>query len=159
MPPRRSRARTCSTSATSPAACSSTACATRGCWPSSSPSPPAGCSAGGPSLGRVTRVLARHRGLVALTGREVDRVFKLWSQTVAAPVVSSFLFILVFGLSLGGRIRQVDGVDYKAFIVPGLVVMAMVQAAYSNNSSSVFQARFDRYIHDVLAAPMRNWQV
>jgi ABC-2 type transport system permease protein len=105
------------------------------------------------------RLIARHRGLLWLTGREVLRVAKLWTQTIAAPVISSFLFILVFGLSLGGRIKQVHGVNYDVFIVPGLLTMAMVQAAYSNNSSSVFQARFDRYIHDVLAAPMRNWEV
>src|SRR5204863_4795711 len=78
---------------------------------------------------------------------------------IAAPILSSFLFIVVFGLSLGGRIKQVDGFDYDVFIVPGLITMAMVQAAYSNNASSVFQARFDRYLHDVLAAPMRNWEV
>ena len=71
----------------------------------------------------------------------------------------SFLFILVFGLSLGGRIKQIDGVDYDVFIVPGLITMAMVQAAYANNAASVFQARFDRYLNDVLAAPMRTWEV
>jgi ABC-2 type transport system permease protein len=98
-------------------------------------------------------------GLRWLTAREVLRVTKLWTQTIVAPVVSSFLFIVVFGLSLGGRINQIDGVDYDAFIVPGLLTMAMVQAAYSNNASSVFQARFDRYLNDVLAAPMRNWEV
>jgi ABC-2 type transport system permease protein len=98
-------------------------------------------------------------GLRWLTAREVLRVTKLWTQTIAAPVISSFLFIIVFGLSLGGRIKQIDGVDYDVFIVPGLITMAMVQAAYSNNSSSVFQARFDRYLNDVLAAPMRNWEV
>jgi len=98
-------------------------------------------------------------GLRALAGREILRVLKVWTQTIAAPVVSSFLFIVVFGLSLGGRIKAIDGVDYDVFIVPGLVTMAMVQAAYSNNSSSVFQARFDRYLNDVLAAPMRNWEV
>jgi ABC-2 type transport system permease protein len=98
-------------------------------------------------------------GLRWLTAREVLRVTKLWTQTIVAPVVSSFLFIVVFGLSLGGRIKQIDGVDYDAFIVPGLLTMAMVQAAYSNNASSVFQARFDRYLNDVLAAPMRNWEV
>ncbi len=98
-------------------------------------------------------------GLRWLTAREVLRVTKLWTQTIAAPVISSFLFINVFGLSLGGRIKQIDGVDYDVFIVPGLITMAMVQAAYSNNSSSVFQARFDRYLNDVLAAPMRNWEV
>ena len=99
------------------------------------------------------------RGLIALARRETLRVSKLWTQTVLAPVISSILFILVFGLSLGGRIRQVSGHDYEVFIVPGLIAMAMVQAAYANNASSVFQARFDRYIHDVLSAPMRPWQM
>ena len=98
-------------------------------------------------------------GLSALTHREVVRVLKLWSQTIAAPVVSSFLFILVFGLSLGDRIREIDGISYDIYIVPGLVAMAMAQAAYTNNASSVFQARFDRYLNDVLAAPMRPWEV
>jgi len=99
------------------------------------------------------------RPLLWLMKRETLRVWKLWTQTVVAPVISSLLFILVFGLSLGARIKQVEGFDYQVFIVPGLIVMAMVQAAYSNNSSSVFQARSDRYINDVLSAPMRPWQV
>ena len=107
----------------------------------------------------MSALAERHRGLVALCGRESARVLKLWTQTIAAPVLSSMLFILVFGLSLGERIKQVGGVDYEVFIVPGLLTMAMAQAAYSNNSSSVFQARSDRYLHDVLAAPMRTWEV
>ena len=98
-------------------------------------------------------------GLVWLVKRETLRVSKLWTQTVLAPIVSSALFIVVFGFSLGGRIKEIEGFPYKQFIVPGLVVMAMVQAAYSNNSSSVFQARSDRYINDVLSAPMRAWQM
>lgn len=107
----------------------------------------------------MSALLARHRGLTALAGREIARVLKLWTQTIAAPVLASMLFIVVFGLSLGGRIREIDGVAYEVFIVPGLITMAMAQAAYSNNSSSVFQARADRYLHDVLAAPMRWWEV
>ena len=98
-------------------------------------------------------------GMVWLCRRETLRVSKLWTQTVLAPVVSSLLFILVFGLSLGGRIKQVGHVDYEVFIVPGLITMAMAQAAYANNASSIFQARFDRYINDVLSAPMRPWQM
>jgi len=97
--------------------------------------------------------------MVWLCKRETLRVSKLWTQTVLAPVVSSILFILVFGLSLGGRIKQVGGVDYEVFIVPGLITMGMVQAAYSNNASTIFQARFDRYVNDVLSAPMRPWQM
>ncbi|HEV7804314.1 MAG TPA: ABC transporter permease [Solirubrobacteraceae bacterium] len=107
----------------------------------------------------MNQILQRHRGLIALSGRESARVLKLWTQTIVAPILSSMLFILVFGLSLGGRIREVGGVDYEVFIVPGLITMAMAQAAYSNNSSSVFQARSDRYLHDVLSAPMRAWEV
>jgi ABC-2 type transport system permease protein len=99
------------------------------------------------------------RGLAWLAARECLRVSKLWTQTMLAPVISSILFILVFGLSLGSRIREVSGFEYDVFIVPGLIAMAMAQAAYSNNSSSIFQARSDRYIDDVLAAPMRPWQI
>jgi ABC-2 type transport system permease protein len=99
------------------------------------------------------------RSLRALCGREILRVTKLWTQTILAPVVASFLFILVFGLSLGGRIRELEGFPYEVFIVPGLIAMAMAQAAFSNNSSSILQARNDRYINDVLAAPMHPWQM
>jgi ABC-2 type transport system permease protein len=103
--------------------------------------------------------LAGLSGLRWLARRETLRVSKLWTQTVLAPVISSILFILVFGLSLGGRIRHVAGFNYREFIVPGLIAMAMVQAAYANNASSIFQARFDRYVNDVLSAPMRAWQM
>jgi ABC-2 type transport system permease protein len=99
------------------------------------------------------------RGFRWLAARECLRVSKLWTQTMLAPVVSSALFIVVFGLSLGSRIREVSGVPYEEFIVGGLIAMAMAQAAYSNNSSSIFQARSDRYINDVLAAPMHPWQM
>ncbi len=97
--------------------------------------------------------------LLWLSKREVLRVSKLWTQTILASVVSSMLFILVFGLSLGGRIKQVGDVDYEVFIVPGLIAMGMVQAAYANNASTIFQARSDRYVNDVLSAPMRPWQM
>jgi ABC-2 type transport system permease protein len=107
----------------------------------------------------VSELLANRRGLIALSGREVERVLKLWTQTILAPILSSALFILVFGLSLGGRIKEIDGIAYDIFIVPGLIAMGMAQAAYANNSATVFQARFDRYLNDVLAAPMHGWEV
>jgi ABC-2 type transport system permease protein len=99
------------------------------------------------------------RGLVWLCEREIVRFLKLWVQTLIAPVMSSLLFIVVFGVALGDRIADVDGVPYKQFIVPGLVVQAILTAAYSNNSSTVFQARSDRFINDVLSSPLRWWEV
>ena len=100
-----------------------------------------------------------NRGLLWLTKRETLRIWKLWTQTVLAPVVASILFIVVFGLSLGGRIKHIEGFKYSIFIVPGLITMAMVQAAYNNNASTIYQARSDRYVNDVLSAPMRPWQM
>lgn len=99
------------------------------------------------------------RGLAWLTRRECHRVLKLWRQTILAPVISALLFIVVFGLSLGDSITEVNGFAYPIYIVPGLVAMAMAQAAYANNSSSIFQARNDRYLNDILSAPMLAWQV
>lgn len=99
------------------------------------------------------------RGLYWLCRRECHRVLKLWTQTTLAPVVSSLLFIVVFGLSLGARISEVSGFEYEVFILPGLIAMAMAQAAYSNNASTIYQGRSDRFIDDVLASPMHPWQM
>jgi ABC-2 type transport system permease protein len=99
------------------------------------------------------------RGLLWLCEREILRFLKLWMQTLTAPVVSSLLFIVVFGLALGDRIAGVDGVAYKQFIVPGLIVQAVLTAAFSNNCSTVMQARTDRFINDVLSSPLRWWEV
>lgn len=98
-------------------------------------------------------------GLRWLCRRECHRVLKVWKQTILAPVVSALLFMVVFGIALGERVSRVGDVEYGVFIVPGLIAMAMAQSAYANNSSSLFQARSDRFIDDVLAAPMHAWQV
>lgn len=114
------------------------------------PAPPPTAALAAPDPGRSMRALAL---------REIRRVNRLWTQTILAPVVSSALFILVFGLSLGSRIKSIEGFEYDVFIVPGLIAMAMAQAAFSNNSSTLLQARNDRYINDVLASPMHPWQM
>lgn len=95
------------------------------------------------------------RGAAALAQREVTRVLRLWSQTIAPNVVSAVLFIAIFGIALGGRIRQIDGIDYEAFIVPGLILMGIGTSAYSNTASSLYQARFDGFIDDPVSGPMR----
>lgn len=99
------------------------------------------------------------RGLLWLCEREIVRFLKLWMQTLTAPVVSSLLFIVVFGLALGDQIPDVAGVPYKQFIVPGLIVQAVLTAAFSNNSSTVIQSRMEGFINDVLASPLRWWEV
>jgi len=116
-------------------------------------------SAPSATLGGQRTAARPWNGFYWLCRRECHRVLKLWTQTTLAPVISSLLFIVVFGLSLGDRIREVSGFDYEVFIVPGLIAMAMAQAAYSNNASTIYQGRSDRFIDDVLAAPMHAWQM
>ncbi len=98
---------------------------------------------------------AQWRGVGALAQREVTRVLRIWSQTIAPNVVSAVLFIAIFGMALGGRIRHIDGFEYSAFIVPGLILMGIGTAAYANTASSIYQARFDGFIDDPVSGPMR----
>lgn len=102
---------------------------------------------------------ARWRGVGALAEREVLRVLRLWTQTIAPPVVAAVLFIVVFGVALGGAIRVVDGVPYDRFIVPGLVLMGVATSAFGNNSTSIYQARADGFIEDPASSPMSPSQL
>ena len=99
------------------------------------------------------------RGFLTLVERELLRVLKIWTQTIAAPVLTGFLYFAVFGVAVGDRIGSVAGVDYVTYIVPGVALMQVATQAYANNSASIFQAKMDGYIEDLLSAPMHAWQV
>lgn len=104
------------------------------------------------------RVLQR-RGTVALAGREVRRVLGLWTQTILPSVITALLFLVIFGGALGGRIDRIEGVRYVAFILPGLIVMTIAGLATANSATSLFQAKSEGYIEDVLSSPLRPWQI
>ena len=90
---------------------------------------------------------------LTLLRREVTRFFKIKRQTVGAPLLETFLYISVFGAALGSRIDKLHGVDYVVFIIPGLIMMAWATNAFSNNSSSLLQQKFQRSIDDQLSSP------
>jgi ABC-2 type transport system permease protein len=89
----------------------------------------------------------------SLLRREVNRFMKIKRQTVAAPLLETFLYLSVFGAALGSRIDKLHGVDYVVFIIPGLIMMALAINAFSNNSSSLLQQKFQRSIDDQLSSP------
>ena len=89
----------------------------------------------------------------SLVRREVTRFMKIKRQTLGAPLLETFLYISVFGAALGSRIDQLHGVDYVVFIIPGLILMAWAMNAFSNNSSSILQQKFQRAIDDQLSSP------
>jgi ABC-2 type transport system permease protein len=93
-------------------------------------------------------------GLETLFAKETRRFLKVPGQTLAQPVVTTTLYFLVFGFALGGRVREVDGVPYVRFIVPGLVLLTITQNAFLNTSSSMFIAKLQGTIVDLLVAPL-----
>ena len=103
-----------------------------------------------------------HPNLVALatvTRREVTRILRIWSQTLVPPAITMTLYFLIFGGLIGSRVGQMDGIDYMAFIVPGLVMMSVIQNSYGNISSSFFGAKFGRHIEELMVSPMPNWVI
>ncbi len=85
--------------------------------------------------------------------REVNRFMKIKKQTLGAPLLETFLYISVFGAALGTRIDQLHGIDYVVFVVPGLIMMAFSTNAFTNNSSSILQQKFQGAIQDQLSSP------
>lgn len=96
----------------------------------------------------------RRRGLSALMEREAVRVLRLWRQTIVPQIIAATIFLVVFGIALGREIKEIDGVPYEQFIVPGLVLMGVVTQAFANNATSLYQARSDGFIEDPVTSPM-----
>jgi ABC-2 type transport system permease protein len=103
-----------------------------------------------------------HPNLVALhtiVRREVMRILRIWGQTLVPPAITMTLYFLIFGSLIGRRIGDMGGFDYMDFIVPGLVMMAIIQNAYGNISSSFFGAKFGRHVEELLVSPLPNWVI
>jgi len=93
-------------------------------------------------------------GFPALLRKEVLRFWKVSFQTVGAPIVSALLYLLVFGPALAGRVGAFPGVTYAQFLIPGLAMMAMLQNAFANSSSSIIQSKVTGNIVFILLPPI-----
>ena len=98
-------------------------------------------------------------GFQTLVWREIYRFFSVFTQTIIPPVVSSFLYIFIFGFSLGQRIESIQGEPYLVFLVPGLVMMYVIEGAYSNTSSSLFISRWANNIEEILVTPLSYFEM
>jgi len=93
-------------------------------------------------------------GFTTLFRKELLRFLKVSVQTVAAPVLTAVLYLVIFGQALEGRLPVFDGVRYASFLVPGLVMMSVLQNAFANSSSSLIQSKITGNIVFVLLAPI-----
>lgn len=98
-------------------------------------------------------------GTLTLTKRETWRFFKVWNQTVIAPMVTTLLFLAILTLAQGDTAHSIEGIPYGQFIAPGLVIMAVVQNAFANTSSSLMLAKIQGVIVDILMPPLTGAEV
>ncbi len=106
------------------------------------------------SVGQRQRV-----ALYTIVRREVARILRIWGQTLVPPAITMTLYFLIFGGLIGSRVGEMDGIKYMDFIVPGLVMMSIIQNSYGNISSSFFGAKFGRHIEELLVSPMPSWVI
>ena len=97
--------------------------------------------------------------LGTIARREVARILRIWSQTLVPPAITMTLYFMIFGGLIGSRVGTMDGIRYMDFIVPGLVMMSVIQNSYGNISSSFFGAKFGRHIEELLVSPMPDWVI
>jgi ABC-2 type transport system permease protein len=93
-------------------------------------------------------------GLWTLVKRELVRTYKVINQVIWPPIITTVLYVLVFGLGLGSRVQNVQGVPYAAFLIPGLIMLQVIDQTYGESSSSLFQSRFMSSIQELLVAPL-----
>ena len=97
--------------------------------------------------------------LGTIVRREVRRILRIWGQTLVPPAITMTLYFLIFGGLIGSKIGDMGGFTYMQFIVPGLVMMSVIQNSYGNISSSFFGAKFGRHVEELLVSPMPNWVI
>lgn len=98
-------------------------------------------------------------GVRTLFVKEVRRFLRVPGQTLLSPVITTVLYFVVFGWALGARLREIEGVPYARFIVPGLVALGVVTNAYSNSASSLFVMKLQGTIVDLLVTPLTYGQI
>lgn len=97
--------------------------------------------------------------LWTLIKREMIRSLKIINQVIWPPIISTLLYVFVFGLALGSSIKSVQGVSYAQFLIPGLIMLQTIDSSYGECSSSVFQGRFMNSIQEMLIAPMSAFEI
>ncbi|MGA8473985.1 MAG: ABC transporter permease [Candidatus Cybelea sp.] len=98
-------------------------------------------------------------GLWTLVKREIIRSLKIINQVIWPPIITTLLYVFVFGVAIGSRIPSIQGVTYAQFLIPGLIMLQVIDASYGECSSSLFQGRFMNSIQELLIAPMSATEI
>ncbi|HET7396292.1 MAG TPA: ABC transporter permease [Gammaproteobacteria bacterium] len=107
-------------------------------------------------MNNVSRMRENLIGFQTIVNREIVRVVRIWVQTLVPPVIQMTLYFLIFGSLIGSRVGQMGGYSYMAFLAPGLIMMSVINNAYTNVVSSFFGAKFGRHIEELQVSPLPN---
>lgn len=99
------------------------------------------------------------QGVNAIYRFEMSRMRRTLMQSVASPVISTTLYFVVFGSAIGGRMGDIDGISYGAFIIPGLLMLSLLTQSIANASFSIYMPKFSGTIYEVLSAPVSYFEV
>src|SRR6201993_2316135 len=99
------------------------------------------------------------RGIWAIYAFEMGRTLRTLGQSIAAPVISTVLYFIVFGSAIGSRMQSIDGIPYGAFIVPGLIMLTVLGESVSNASFGIYFPRFTGTIYEILSAPLSFMEI
>ena len=94
------------------------------------------------------------RGIFAIYQFEMSRMFRTVSQSIASPVISTALYFIVFGSAIGSRIENINGVSYMSFLIPGLIMLTILNQSVSNASFGIYFPKFSGTIYEILSAPI-----
>jgi len=100
-----------------------------------------------------------NRPFLTLVYREVWRFLVLYKQTIMPGIITSALYMVIFGQALGSRIKLENNVEYIIFIIPGITMMSVISQSYANSSSSIMQAKYLKFIDDYLIAPISGFEL
>ena len=99
------------------------------------------------------------RGIKAIYEYEMSRTFRTITQSIASPVLSTALYFIVFGSAIGSRIENIDGINYVSFIVPGLIMLTILNQSISNASFGIFFPKFSGTIYEIFSAPISPLEI
>ena len=106
-----------------------------------------------------TRSKQIYIAFLTIVMKEIIRFTRIWSQTLLPPAITMTLYFLIFGKLIGSQIHNISGYSYMQYIVPGLVMMAVMTNSYVNTSSSFFGAKFSKSIEELMVAPVPNYVI
>ena len=105
------------------------------------------------------RIKQNFTGYYTIVLKELNRMLRIWIQTIVPPVITMTLYFVIFGNLIGKRIGQMDGLNYMQFIAPGLIMMAVITNSYGNVVSSFFGAKFGKHVEEMMVSPMPSWVI